>query len=99
MAGAREGALVQHEVALLTIAAEAGGAWVQPCCPAESIVMDVGIAMSRSDGSLTGPPLAVAATIVCDRAVPAMVHSIDVILAPVRRDGSEAIVAASLGCQ
>jgi hypothetical protein len=73
------------------------GAWFSLAVPAESIAKDLVIAMSRSGGSLTGPPLAVAATIVCGgAAVPAMVNYIDVILDPLRRDGSEAIVAAGM---
>jgi hypothetical protein len=71
-------------------------AWFSLAVPAESVAKELVVAMSRAHG-LTGPPLAVAATIVCDgAAVPAMVTYIDFMLDPLRRDGSEGFVAAAI---
>jgi hypothetical protein len=73
------------------------GAWFSLAVPAESVMDDLLTAMSESKGSLTAPPLAAAATLVAARAaVPAMVDYINFMVAPGRRDGSEAIVAASV---
>lgn len=73
------------------------GAWFSLAVPAESVTDDLLTAMSESKGSLTAPPLAVAAALVVgSAAVPAMVDYINFIVTPLRRDGSEAVVAAAV---
>jgi hypothetical protein len=73
------------------------GAWFSLAVAPESIMQDLVAAMSRSAGSLTAPPLAVAASIVAGQAAaPAMAHYLSVIVGPPHRDGSEEIVAAGL---
>ena len=73
------------------------GAWFSLAVPSEAIVDDLLSAMRESKGSLTAPPLAAAATLVAGRAaVPAMTDYIDFIMEPVRRDGSESVVAAAV---
>lgn len=73
------------------------GAWFSVAVPAESVRDDLLAAMSQSQGSLTAPPLAAAATVVAGpAAVPAMIAYIDFIMAPTRRDGSEDVVAAAV---
>jgi hypothetical protein len=76
---------------------EVMGAWFSLAVPADSIVAELIVAMSRSRGSLTAPPLAAAASIIAGQdAVPAMVDYINLMLDPRRNDGSDAIVAAGL---
>lgn len=72
------------------------GAWFSVAVPAESVADDLLAAMSQSQGSLTAPPLAAAATVVAGpAAVPAMIAYID-FMASTRRDGSEDFVAAAV---
>lgn len=73
------------------------GAWFSLAVPAERIADDLLIAMTESKGSLTAPPLAVAAALGAGRAaVPAMINFINFNMEPTRRDGSESIVAAAI---
>jgi hypothetical protein len=73
------------------------GAWFSLTVPAEQILDDLVLAMSRSQGSLTAPPLAAAATLVAGtRAVPAMITFIEAMVASTRPDGSQDIVAAAV---
>ena len=73
------------------------GTWFSVVVPPEQIIDDLVVAMSRSQGSLTAPPLAATATLVAGAgAVPAMITYLEFIMAPIRRDGSEDIVAAAV---
>jgi len=76
---------------------EVMGAWFSLAVPAELISSELIAALSHSGGSLTAPPLAAVASIVAGRAaLPAMRDYINRMLDPLRRDGSEAVVAAGL---
>jgi hypothetical protein len=73
------------------------GAWFSPAVPAEPVRGDLLAAMARSQGSLTAPPLAAAATVVAGAsAVPAMISYLEFITASGRPDGSEDVVAAAV---
>jgi len=74
------------------------GAWFSLAVARDSITDHLLAAMSESKGSLTAPPLAVAATLVAgSAAVPAMTNYIDFMTAvPSRADGSEIIVGAAV---
>ncbi|MFI5843750.1 hypothetical protein ACIA8K_29015 [Catenuloplanes sp. NPDC051500] len=73
------------------------GAWFSLTVPAELIHDDLITATARSQGSLTAPPLAAAATVVAGAdVVPAMLAYLDFIMEPTRRDGSEHVVASAV---
>jgi hypothetical protein len=73
------------------------GAWFSVAVAVEQVRDDLTAAMSQSQGSLTAPPLAAAATVVAGKAaVPAMNTYIEFMTASAFRDGSENVVAAAV---
>jgi hypothetical protein len=73
------------------------GAWFSVTVAAELVHDDLTVAMSRSQGSLTAPPLVAAATLVAGTAaVPAMTTYIEFMTTSAFGDGSEDVVAAAV---